>query len=553
MIVAGVCTAGAAWLVKPAMDEIFINKDEKALIIIPLIFIGITFGKAGGRLVQNYLMQYCGLKVLETLREELFNKIIYLPMHFYEKTQVGMLMSRVINDVTAIRTSLPALVMIIRQVITMICLIGVAFYQNTTLAFWAIVVLPIAFYPFIYFGRRLRRLGRSNQAKLADISTLLQEILSGVRVVKAFCTEKKEIERFDKDNKSLIKIILKQCLAGEFSSQVMEMIGALGIALVLWFGGLQVISGKSDPGAFFSFVAALVMLYDPIKKLTSANNDIQKALAGAERVFEILDDPNLQVEHDGTVKFHEDFKELSFENLTFSYNDQSKALDNINFTLKAGERVAIVGPSGAGKTTFVNLIPRFYEPQKGQIKLNGRDIRDYTLNSLRGNIAVVSQDNFLFNLSVEDNIKYGTEQVEESEIIEASKAAFAHDFISDMPEGYDSLVGERGVTLSGGQKQRITIARALVKNAPLLILDEATSALDSEAESIVQMALDNLMEGRTSIVIAHRLSTVIGADKILVMDKGRIVDQGKHEELLEKSALYQKLYNMQYKTEENME
>jgi len=550
MLIAGVCNAGAAWLVKPALDDIFLNKDERALVVIPLLFILITFGKVSTRLIQNYLMQYCGLRVLETLREELFSKIIMLPVRFYENTQVGMLMSRIINDVIAIRTSLPALVMLIRQVITMASLIGVAFYQNTRLAFWAIIVLPLAFYPFIYFGRRLRKLGRKNQEKLADISTLLQEILSGIRVVKAFGTEEKEASRFDKDNRKLLSIILKQCLAGEFSSAIMEMVGAIGIGIVLWFGGMQVITGQSDPGTFFSFVTALVMLYDPVKKMSNSNNEIQRALAGAERVFAILDDPALEVEQSGAKEVSGPFRELAFNNVSFAYKDGTMALNNINFTLRQGERVAIVGPSGAGKTTFVNLIPRFYEARTGEILLNGEKLENYDLASLRRSIAIVSQDNFLFNLSVAENITYGMGDVSEEVIHNAAMAAFAHDFITTMPEGYDTVVGERGVMLSGGQKQRLTIARAIVKDAPLLILDEATSALDSQAERIVQMALENLMQNRTSIVIAHRLSTVIGADRILVMENGTIAAQGTHEELLERSPLYSRLYAMQFKLEE---
>ena len=444
MIITGLCNAGAAWLVKPALDDIFLNKDERALVVIPVLFILITFGKVSTRLIQNYLMQYCGLRVLETLREELFSKIIMLPVRFYENTQVGMLMSRIINDVIAIRTSLPALVMFIRQIITMASLIGVAFYQNAELAFWAIIVLPLAFYPFIYFGGRLRKLGRKNQAKLADISTLLQEILSGIRVVKAFGTETKETKRFDKDNRKLLTIILKQCLAGEFSSAIMEMVGALGIGVVLWFGGMQVITGQSDPGTFFSFVTALVMLYDPVKKMSNSNNEIQRALAGAERVFAILDDPTLIVEQGGERVVSGPFKELAFKNVHFAYKDGTMALKNINFTLRQGERVAIVGPSGAGKTTFVNLIPRFYEAQGGEISLNGERLDSYELASLRRSIAIVSQDNFLFNLSVADNITYGMGEVPQEVVHNAARAAYAHDFISAMPEGYDTIVGERG-------------------------------------------------------------------------------------------------------------
>ncbi|MDR2077329.1 MAG: ATP-binding cassette domain-containing protein [Desulfovibrio sp.] len=550
MIFAGLCDAGAAWLVKPALDDIFIKRDDTALLLIPLAFFTLTLIKAGGRLLQNYIMQYCGLKVLEKLRDELYSKIIFLPLHFYEGARVGMLMSRIINDVVAIRSSMPALVMIIRQIVTLGSLLAVVFYQDAWLAFWAIIVLPLAFFPFWYFSRRLRELSRKNQAKIGEVSTLLQEMLSGIRVVKSFCTEEQEAQRFDKENKRLLRISLKQSLAGEFSSSAMELVGALGIGLVIWFGGLQVINGESTPGTFFSFVAALVMMYEPIKKITASNMDIQKALAGAERVFEILDDPALTVERSGKISFDGPFQELAFDHVSFTYADGTQALADCSFSIEAGQRIAIVGPSGAGKTTFVSLIPRFYDPCRGNILLNGLPLTDYTLSSLRNAVAVVSQENFLFNLTIRENILYGTKGAGDAEARQAAGAAFADKFVAAMPDGYDTVIGERGIKLSGGQRQRLTIARALVKNAPLLILDEATSSLDSQSERIVQQALDNLMRNRTTIVIAHRLSTVINADRILVLDKGRIVAQGKHAELLESSPLYAELYNMQFTVRE---
>ncbi len=547
MVVTALCNAGTAWLVKPALDDIFIEKDATMLILIPVAFMAVSLGKVGARMAQNYLMQYCGYKVLEDLRDELFAKIIKLPLRFYERTQVGMLMSRILGDVTSVRTSMPALVMIIRQIIIVIGLLCVAISQNPKLSFVALVVMPIAFYPFYYFGRRLRKLGRDGQAKSADVSIVLQEILSGIRVVKAFCTETHESKRFDKENRRLLRISLKQGIASEFSSCIMEMIGALGISMVLWYGGMQVIEGTATPGTFFSFVTALIMLYEPIKKMSSSSNDIQRALAGAERVFSIIDSDEVLIEKSGNVVFAGPFRELQFENVDFAYNETSgNVLSDVSVTIRAGERVAIVGPSGGGKTTFVNMIPRFYDPDSGTIRINGTSLAEYTLDSLRHNISMVSQDSFLFNLSVRDNIAYGMSGVTEDDIVAAAKAAFVHDFVEKMPGGYNTVVGERGVMLSGGQKQRITIARALVKNAPLLILDEATSALDSESERVVQQALENLMVGRTSIVIAHRLSTVLNSDRILVMDKGRLVAAGPHAELLQTSPLYARLYAMQF-------
>ncbi len=546
MAIVSATTAGTAYLIKPALDDIFINKDEQALLLVPAFFIVLTALKGFGRYFQNYFMNYAGLRVIESLRDQLFTKIIHLPMRFYEDSQIGLLMSRIINDVSMIRDSLPSTVMIVRQILTMVGLIGVVFYQNAELATWAVLVLPLALYPFIYFGRKLRKLGRRNQEKLADISVILQEVFSGIRVVKAFATEKEEAHRFDAENQRLVKLTLKQICVSELSSPVMELIGALGIGLVILYGGHEVISGKTTPGTFFSFMAALVMLYDPIKSLSMANREVQRALVGAERVFEILDAEDLCIETSGDLKFNRDFKEVCIKDVSFAYADGSPALRDINLCVRAGERVAIVGPSGAGKTTLVNLIPRFYEPSSGCIEIDGVPLQDFDLADLRRSISVVSQDAFLFNLSVSDNITYGTPNVGAGRIEAAAHAAFAHEFVQQLAQGYDTVLGERGVKLSGGQKQRLTIARALLKDAPLLILDEATSALDSQAERIVQKALDNLMENRTSIVIAHRLSTVLNADRIVVMEDGRVVDQGPHAELLGRCELYTRLYSIQF-------
>jgi subfamily B ATP-binding cassette protein MsbA len=557
MIAAAAADGTIAYLVKPAMDDVFIRRDETALIVIPLAFLAVLFIKAGGRLTQNYMMQSCGLLVLERLRDELYNKIIKMPVAFYERAQVGMLMSRVINDVGTIRDSLPAIIMIVRQVLIMAALLVVVYKQNWQLAIFSTIVLPLAFFPFFYFGRRLRKLGRKSQSVLAGASVVLQEIFSGIRIIKAFATEKKEGERFSKENRNILKIALKRALAGEFSSASMEMVIAVGTALVFYFGASKVLSGEMTQGEFFSFVTGLAMIYEPVRKLNTANNSIQGALAGAERVFEVLDSDAYIPESGGQLELKDSFEELRFENVTFGYSERSPALLNINLTLRKGERLALVGPSGAGKSTFVSLLPRFYDPGSGCVTLNGVDLRAYTLPSLRTSMSIVSQDNFLFNCSVYDNIAYGQKkpdaedpQALREQVMSAARAAYAHDFIMEMPEGYATVIGERGVKLSGGQKQRITIARAIAKNAPLLILDEATSALDSESEKIVQRALENLMQGRTSIIIAHRLSTVLSSDRILVMDKGEIAAEGTHAQLIAASPLYARLYRMQFGAQE---
>ena len=555
-------TAGTAWLIKPAMDDIFIRKDLRALAIVPLIYIGLMLLKGVGRYTQSLCMTYSALCVLKNLRGQLFAKIAGLPLAFYEKTQVGVLMSRIINDVNMISSSLTAFVQMFRQILTVAGLIGVVFYQNFELACWAMVVLPIAAAPVVTFSRALRRYGRRGAEVNAEFSATLQELFSGIRVIKAFATEQRETRRFDQGNQKLVDIAFRRTKVGELSSPVMELIAAVGIGVILWYGGTKVIDGAMTPGTFFSFIAALIMLYDPFKSFNSANMDVQNALAGAERVFAMLDDPTLIVEAGGTTEFDEPFRELVFDHVSLTYDqadaqgpdaESAAALSDICLTVKAGQKIAFVGPSGAGKTSLVSLIPRFYDPSAGRILINGRPVTDYTLASLRRSIALVAQEPFLFDMTLKENIAYGRSETlpDDPEALledvkKAAHAAHADTFIESLPEGYETVMGERGVKLSGGQRQRITIARAILKDAPLLILDEATSALDSEAERIVQRALNNLMEGRTSLIIAHRLSTILGADAIVVMERGRIVDIGRHEDLLKRCELYNRLYKMQF-------
>ena len=548
MLVVAPCGAASAWLVKLAVDDVLIRKDVAALkLVTAAIFILMSL-KGVFRFIQTYYMNSTGLMAIESLRNDLYERMVFLPLHFFNETQVGMLMSRMLNDVALIRQSLPSMIMFAREFFTVLGLIGYVIYLDRVLAFWGLIVMPVVFWVFSSFSRKLRKVGRRTQVNASDVSVVLQEGLSGIRVIKAFASEALEVWKFKGKNREFLKSAIKGIRVSEQSSRIMEIVGALAAGLVLWYGGMRVIEGNLTPGALLSFLTALAMLYEPIKRMNSANLDIQAALAGAERVFEILDDPQVRPEEGGSVELGASFDELVLEDLRFTYPGATRpALDGVSLRVRSGERVAIVGPSGSGKTTLVNLVPRFFDPQEGRILINGRSTREYTLASLRRAQGIVSQDAFLFNDTVSGNIAYGTEGRADPKVIEAAaQAAYAHEFICHLPEGYETLVGERGVKLSGGQKQRLTIARAIFKNPPLLILDEATSALDTESERIVQLALENLMQNRTSIVIAHRLSTVLTADSIVVMNDGRILAQGTHAELLQQCDLYAKLYRMQF-------
>jgi subfamily B ATP-binding cassette protein MsbA len=546
-VVVSSTNAATAYLVKPAMDNIFVEKDEVALILVPLAFLGVIVVKSIFRFLQVYLMNITGLLVLERLRNEMFERILLLPMRFFEESQVGMLMSRILGDVAGIRESVPTMVMGVRELITCISLAGVVLYQDWKLALIALVVLPVCIVPVIRFGKRLRKIGRKLQVQGADINSVVQQCLSCVKLIKAFHTEDKEYKQFCKESHNIVHLSKKKILTSELSTRIMELAGGVAISGVLWYGGMQVLNGVSTPGTFFSFVTAMIMLYEPIKKMNEANKTMQGSLASAERVFGLLDSPDITPETGGDRQLDLPLKAIELDNIVFTYPTGSEpAIKKLQLTIRQNERIALVGPSGSGKTTMANLLPRFYDVDSGQIRFNGVPVQDYDLGMLRRSIGIVSQEPTLFNLTIRENIGYGFDNVSDEQIVDAAKAAFAHDFIEGLPDGYDTNCGERGIKLSGGQKQRITIARALIKNPALLILDEATSALDTQAERIVQKALENLMQGRTSIVIAHRLSTVLNADRIVVMQKGEIVGMGNHRELLDSCPLYQRLYNMQF-------
>lgn len=544
-------TNGAlAIAVKYVLDDIFDAKNYTYLFILPVAVMVIYVAKSSFLFLQNFLMSYIGNKVIEKLRNETFEKMIHLPVKYYAEESTGALMSRITNDINLVQSSIPTIINMLRAVVTMIGLIGVIIFMNWQLALVAIVLYPIFIYPLSVISKKLRRYSTRGQESMGILTSVLQESFSGIRVVKAFIAEDKEQKRFEEANAVTIKYANKSVLAGSLASPLTEALGSVGIAAVLFIGGYQVIHGTVTTGQFFAFLAALIQIYEPVKLFASSNNALQASIAAGERVFSMLDEKDEVMENTGTKECHAENKDIEFKNVSFIYKDDIYALKNVSFKVKAGSTVAFVGPSGAGKTTMAHLIPRFYDVTDGHILIDNVDIRDYNLYSLRHNISIVSQDAFLFNDTISNNIRYSKENAADEEVKEAARAAYADEFIEKFPEKYETMCGERGVKLSGGQKQRITIARALLKNPAILILDEATSALDTESERVVQKALDNLMKGRTSFVIAHRLSTILNADMIVVFNKGGVEAIGRHEEIIKTSPTYKKLYEMQFKIEE---
>jgi subfamily B ATP-binding cassette protein MsbA len=551
MVTAGALQSSLALLVKPILDDIFLGKNPQALRWMPLAVIGIFGLKGVCNYGQTILMSFIGLRIVADLRNRLYEQIQKQSLAFFTRHPTGILMSRITNDVISIQSaSSEAVTSLIKDTVTLISLICVIFYTDWKLAIIAMIVFPLTIYPISQFGKRMRKVTTSTQITMGTLSSLLQETISGTRIVKAFCMEKYENKRFAAENDRLFKLNMKTVSINAISSPLMEFLGGIGIAAIIFYGGYNVVQGNSTPGTFFSFLTALLMLYEPVKRLTNVNNTIQQGIAGADRVFTIIDLVPDIGDKQNSISLPPITRGIEIENVTFCY-ERTPVLRNINLSIRAGEVVAFVGMSGGGKTSLVNLIPRFYDVTNGRIRIDGHDIREVSLQSLRSQIAIVTQQTILFNDTVRNNIAYGDINRTENDIINAARAANAHNFIMKLPQGYDTNIGELGTKLSGGEKQRISIARALLKNAPILILDEATSSLDTEAEIEVQEALDNLMKGRTTLIIAHRLSTIRNADRIVALVHGRIVEEGNHEALLAKKGEYFRLYNLQFKDEGN--
>lgn len=537
------------WIIKDMIDEVLAEKNMAMLNVISIGIVVVFFFRGIFYYGQSYLVSYIGQRVVIDIREVMFRKFQRMPIAYFDKHQTGETMSFVTNDVAAIQTALvDKLIELFTEGSVLIGSLVMMFYLDWKLSLLTLIVVPMVGYAMQVFGKKLKENGRVIQERIADITSLLQESISSIRTVKSFVREDFEIERFRKENDLNFQAAMKNIKLTSLLTPTVEFLAALAVTLIVWFGGYEVVNGVITAGALVAFLTYAVNLANPVKRIARVYGHLQQAMAAADRIFHVLDLEEAVADHPNAIKLPRVEGHVTLENISFSYDGEHHALENVSLEVKPGQMIAFVGPSGAGKSTIANLIPRFYDVTGGRILIDGHDIRDVTLNSLREQIGIVPQETTLFSATVLENIRYGRLDATDEEVIEAAKSANADEFIRELPEGYQTQIGERGMNLSGGQRQRMAIARAILKNPQILILDEATSALDTESEKIVQSALDTLMLGRTSFVIAHRLSTIFGADQIYVIDHGRIREHGTHEELLKLNGLYSNLYNIQFRS-----
>lgn len=558
LLFAMVCTIMAAagnlyipWIIKDMIDEVLADKNGTMLNWIAASIIAIFIVRGLFWYGQNYLMSYVGQSVIIDIRAAVFKKLQRLSVSFYDKNKTGTIMSYVTNDVNALQSAMVEnTIEMITEGFILIGSVVAMIYLDWRLTLFTVCTFPVVLWFMEFFGKKIRKTGGRIQECTADITSVLQESVASARVIKSFVREDYEVDRFDVENKANFRANMKNAQLMATLTPVVELVAAIGVTMIIWYGGNNVINGTITAGSLVAFLTYAVNISNPIKRLTRVIGNIQKALAAAQRVFMIIDMPEEIAESRDAKQLPEVSGKVEFQNVSFAYNDKGNVITDLSFSVKPGEVIAIVGPSGAGKSTIANLLPRFYDVNKGDIKIDGHSVREVTLDSLREQVGIVPQETMLFNGSVYNNILYGCLDATKEEIEAAAKAANAHDFIMQLTDGYETKLGDRGVNLSGGQRQRIAIARAILKNPRILILDEATSALDTESERVVQEALDRLMVGRTSFVIAHRLSTVKNADKILVLEKGNLVESGTHDELLALDGLYAHLYKIQYRNKE---
>lgn len=558
LIFAMFCTIMAAagnlyipWIIKDMIDEVLADKNGTMLNWIAASIIAIFVVRGLFWYGQNYLMSYVGQSVIIDIRAAVFKKLQRLSVSFYDKNKTGTIMSYVTNDVNALQSAMVEnTIEMITEGFILIGSVVVMIYLDWRLTLFTVCTFPVVLWFMEFFGKKIRKTGGRIQECTADITSVLQESVASARVIKSFVREDYEVDRFDVENRANFRANMKNAQLMATLTPFVELVAAIGVTMIIWYGGNNVINGTITAGSLVAFLTYAVNISNPIKRLTRVIGNIQKALAAAQRVFMIIDMPEEIAESRDAKQLPEVSGKVEFQNVSFAYDDKGNVITDLSFSVKPGEVIAIVGPSGAGKSTIANLLPRFYDVNKGDIKIDGHSVREVTLDSLREQVGIVPQETMLFNGSVYNNILYGRLDATKEEIEAAAKAANAHDFIMQLTDGYETKLGDRGVNLSGGQRQRIAIARAILKNPRILILDEATSALDTESERVVQEALDRLMVGRTSFVIAHRLSTVKNADKILVLEKGNLVESGTHDELLALDGLYAHLYKIQYRNKE---
>lgn len=538
------------WIIKDMIDKVLMERDMAMLNLIAGGIIVVFFLRGIFYYGQSYLVSFVGQRVVIDVRESLFEKFQRMPLAYFDRHQTGEVMSYVTNDVQALQNALvEKLIEFVTEASILIGSIVLMFYLDWKLTLITLITVPLVGQAMKIFGRKLKQSGTIIQERLADINSLLQESIAAVRVVKSFVRERYEIERFHKQNELNFQAEMKNVQLSSLLTPTVEFLAAITVTIILWIGGYEVVQGEITAGSLVAFLTYAVNLANPVKRIGRIYGAVQRAMAAADRVFDVLDMEETIRDKEGAVPLPEIEGRVAVKDVSFAYKEGAPALSRVSLTANPGQLIAFVGPSGAGKSTIANLIPRFYEVNEGAIEIDGHDVRDVTLDSLREQIGIVPQETMLFSSSVRENIRYGRLDATDAEIEEAARAANAEEFILQLPEGYETKIGERGLNLSGGQRQRISIARAILKNPRILILDEATSALDTESEKIVQAALDKLMVGRTSFAIAHRLSTIFNADCIYVIDGGRIVEQGTHEELLAAGGLYSTLYHIQFRGE----
>jgi len=547
MVLFGASDGVIPFLIKYILDGVFADQNKSLLFWLPIALVVFAVFRALFDFGQEFLMSKVGHNIVRDIRRDLNNHILHLSPSFFFRESSGNLLARITSDVTVVKAVLTSSVAsVIRDSIRIIALLIAAIYLDWVLAMIAFIIFPVAIVPVYLFGKRVRKLSKRGQDYVGAISGLMQESILGNKVVKIFGREEFEKSRFETDNERLTKTFVSSEKARALVGPMNEVFAAIAVSAIILYGGYSVIGGIRSQGDFIAFLAAVFLLYEPFKKLSKVHQAIQQGLSGAERIFEVLD-ADLQIVDPKTPKPLPIKNTITFERVSFAYPDSAQAaLSEISLTIEEGQHIALVGFSGAGKSTFVDLIPRFLDPTEGRVLLGGLDIREVKLKDLRSRIAMVGQHTFLFQDTIFNNIRYGKLEATEEEVIEAARAAYAYDFVMSLPQGFETNIGEAGITLSGGERQRIAIARALLKDAPILILDEATASLDNRAEREVQAALDKLQENRTSVTIAHRLSTIKEADYIVVLSEGKIVELGSHQELLAREGEYERLYALQF-------